>query len=199
MEAGRRMVLVAPTFRDSRGTPIGLDSTMVARLDHWCESHAVEMVFKFHPHERNATSVHGRHLHLCRPGSDLYPLMPASSALVTDYSSIYMDYLLLDKPVLFLVPDLEEYVRRDRQFQFDFNEMTPGPKLASWPDLMNALEEQWSQDRFLAARSDLRRMAFDGLPQGEAVPKLLALMQTRGWIPIHATGLAALQDKGRPA
>jgi CDP-glycerol glycerophosphotransferase (TagB/SpsB family) len=179
---GRRIVLVAPTFRDSRATSLGIDASVAAMLDAWCERQHAKMVFKFHPFERGTAAIAGRHLHLCNPASDIYPLMPLTHALVTDYSSIYMDYLLLDKPVLFLVPDLDEYIRRDRQFQFDFREMTPGPKVETWQQLLAALEMQWQRDGFAAERARLRQLAFDGLDQREAVPKIIAFMREQGWL-----------------
>ncbi|MEO8746778.1 MAG: CDP-glycerol glycerophosphotransferase family protein [Rhodanobacter sp.] len=181
--AKRRMVLVAPTFRDTRATPLGLTPEVTAMLDSYCEAHGVELVFKFHPLERSASEVTGRHLHLCDPYSDLYPLLPLSRALITDYSSIYMDYLLLDKPVLFLVPDLDRYTREDRQFQFDFSSMTPGPKVGSWADLVARLEHQLQHDEYGDARARLRLTAFDGLPQTEAVQKLIDFMREQRWIP----------------
>jgi CDP-glycerol glycerophosphotransferase (TagB/SpsB family) len=109
--------------------------------------------------------------------------MPASSALITDYSSIYMDYLLLDKPVLFLVPDLERYVREDRDLQFDFGAMTPGPKLASWPELAAELARQLDQDSYSTERRRLRQLGFDDLPQGNSVPALIDFMRGRSWLP----------------
>lgn len=179
---GRRIVLVAPTFRDSRVTALGIDDGVARTLDAWCEREGVEMVFKFHPFERGATAINGRHLHLCAPDSDVYPLMPHAHALVTDYSSIYMDYLLLDRPVLFLVPDRDEYVKRDRQFQFDFDEMTPGPKVQTWPQLLAAVGEQWRADSFAIERARLRKLAFDDLAPHHAVPQLIAFMRKQGWI-----------------
>lgn len=181
--AKRRMVLVTPTFRDTRATALGLTPDVTAMLDSYCEAHGVELVFKFHPLERSASEVAGRHLHLCDPDSDLYPLLLLSSALITDYSSIYMDYLLLDKPILFLVPDLDRYTREDRQLQFDFSSMTPGPKVGSWTDLVAQLEHQPQHDEYADARAKLRLMAFDGMSQQEAVPKLIDFMRSKHWLP----------------
>lgn len=183
LEQDRRMVLVAPTFRDTRASPMGLASEVLAMLDAWCEQQRVELVFKFHPAERQASVVEGRHLHLCSPESDLYPLMPISSALITDYSSIYMDYLLLDKPILFLVPDLQEYVSKDRKLQFDFNEMTPGPKAVTWRELIKHATQQWQCDDYVQPRQALKLKAFDGRPQKLAVPLLLEFMRSQGWLP----------------
>lgn len=38
-----------------------------------------------------------------------YSLMVASDLLITDYSSVFQEYLLLDKPIIFYCPDLESY------------------------------------------------------------------------------------------
>ncbi len=48
---------------------------------------------------------------LVRSGVGLYALLGASSGLVTDYSSVWVDYLLLDRPLAFLVPDRASYSR----------------------------------------------------------------------------------------
>lgn len=198
LEGGRKIILVAPTFRDSRAVPIGLSSDVIAMLDRFCECSEAEIVFKFHPLEKRCNEIRGRHLHVCDPTSDLYPVMPASSTLITDYSSIYMDYLLLDKPVMFLVPDLNEYINLDRQLQFDFHDMTPGPKANSWEELLPMLLEQWRRDSFREARSRLRRLAFDDLPQEESVPKLIAFMQDRQWIPDDAVDKDILSSLNKP-
>lgn len=179
----RRVVLVAPTFRDSRATPLGLDPSVRSGLDDWCAGHGVELLFKFHPLERGAESVQGKHLHLYPADSDIYPLLPSLAALVTDYSSIYMDYLLIDRPVAFLVPDLAEYLRTDRQIQFDFAGMTPGPKVEGWPELMSSLLSQWQDDVHAGERHALRRMAFDDASQEGATQALLDFMRSRGWLP----------------
>jgi CDP-glycerol glycerophosphotransferase (TagB/SpsB family) len=180
---GRRIVLVAPTFRENAALPAVPGPDMAVTLDALCANHGVEMVFKFHPRDAAAASLHGRHLHVCAPESDLYPLMPLSSALVTDYSSIYMDYLLLDRPILFLVPDLSNYIERERDLQFEFDRMTPGAKAGSWPELFELLVAQLERDEHAAARAELRELAFDNLSQQESVAKLIHYMGAQGWIP----------------
>jgi len=188
LSENRRIVLVAPTFRDSRGSPLGLDPETVSSLDGFCERNGFELILNFHPSERLVNEIRGEHIHQCRSNTDLYPLMPLTDALITDYSSIYMDYLLLDKPVLFFVPDLESYISQDRQFQFDFQEMTPGPKLKTWREVMTALAEPRKNDDFAEERARLCKLAFDQLPQEQAVPKLLAFMRGRGRLPPQAVG-----------
>ena len=49
---------------------------------------------------------------LAGAGVSLYSLLGRSSGLVTDYSSVWVDYLLLDRPMAFLVPDRDSYTRR---------------------------------------------------------------------------------------
>ncbi|WP_288177740.1 CDP-glycerol glycerophosphotransferase family protein [Blautia hydrogenotrophica] len=39
----------------------------------------------------------------------LYSLVKEADALITDYSSVYFDYLLLDRPIGFVLEDLESY------------------------------------------------------------------------------------------
>ena len=59
--------------------------------------------------------------------------------LVTDYSSVYFDFLLLDRPILFAPFDLDEY-RTRRNFYYEYDDVTPGPKARTWTEVMNQLD-----------------------------------------------------------
>jgi CDP-glycerol glycerophosphotransferase (TagB/SpsB family) len=179
--AGRKLVFVAPTYRHIPGTPLGLDPERIALLDEFCERHGFDFVFKFHPYERGAAAINGRHLHILDPHSDAYPLLPYMACLVTDYSSIYMDYLLLDRPVYFLAPDLRQYIAGDREIQFDFESMTPGPKFEGWDGLLEGIL-QMESPHWRQRRNELCLLAFDGQPQTGSSQRLLDFMREQGWI-----------------
>jgi CDP-glycerol glycerophosphotransferase (TagB/SpsB family) len=178
---GRRIILIAPTFRDSRATPLGLDVANRERLDAFCSTQACELLVKFHPYELGATDVSGQHLHVLDANSDAYPLFPFIDILVTDYSSIYMDFLLLDRPVFFYTPDLALYLSQDRDIQFDFERMTPGPKLHSWDKLIDAFESA-QHDAWQDRRIEVRKLAFDDVDQSNATSSLLTFMLDQRWI-----------------
>lgn len=181
-ELGKKIVLVAPTFRDSGAVPMRLDSGALELLDRAAEKNNIEFIFKFHPSEKNTDNISGRHFHICNRQSDIYPVFPYLSALVTDYSSISMDFLLVDKPLFFLIPDNDDYLKVDRRLQFDPRTMMPGPVVSNWGALLHVLLKEWSDDSYREERSMLKVKAFDSLPQSEAVTKLIALMREQGWL-----------------
>jgi len=72
---------------------------------------------------------------------DLYDVLGACDILITDYSSVYVDYLILNRPIIFLVPDLEIY-RVRRGFVLEpFEYWTPGEKVRNMNDLLLSLEK----------------------------------------------------------
>ncbi|PSL40668.1 CDP-glycerol glycerophosphotransferase [Planomicrobium soli] len=58
---------------------------------------------------------------------DIQELMLMSDILITDYSSVFFDFLNTDKPILFYTYDLEEYRDKLRGFYLDFEQEAPGP------------------------------------------------------------------------
>lgn len=182
LSSERKIVLVAPTFRDSGAAPMRLDSASLEVMEKLAEKNGIEFVFKFHPSEKNVDNISGRYFHVCDRESDVYPILPYLSALVTDYSSIGMDFLLVDKPLIFLIPDGDDYLHADRKLQFDPRAMMPGPVISSWDTLLQTLLMEWDSDTYKDKRARLRDKTFDGLPQSEAVPKLLEVMRVNGWI-----------------
>ena len=76
---------------------------------------------------------------LVRNNLSIYDLFYEVNTLVTDYSSIYFDFLLTDKKIVFMPLDLE-YYKRKRGFQLEPYEFwTPGKKVFNQEDFQDEL------------------------------------------------------------
>ena len=73
---------------------------------------------------------------------DIYPLLKYTDILITDYSSIYFDFLLLNRPILFFDYDYDEYSSNMNGFVYDYQETAPGPKVTSQQALVEELTIQ---------------------------------------------------------
>ena len=76
---------------------------------------------------------------------DIYPLLKETDILITDYSSVYFDYLLLNRPIIFTPFDIEEYTKGNGLY-YDYEEVTPGPKARDWPEVFNFIQEALQND-----------------------------------------------------
>ena len=59
--------------------------------------------------------------------NDPTDLMAAADVLVTDYSSIMFDFSVTRKPVIFFVPDWDDYTGSGRGVYFNLADKAPGP------------------------------------------------------------------------
>lgn len=72
----------------------------------------------------------------------LYELLSISDALWTDYSSVFVDYLVTNKPILFIVPDLDTY-RNNRGFSFDIKQVIlPGVTVSTQEDFFHNIKSE---------------------------------------------------------
>jgi CDP-glycerol glycerophosphotransferase len=75
----------------------------------------LQLVVKPHPMDAEARQHDGvlalTDEDLTSAGTSLYAVLGQARGLVTDYSSVWVDYLLLDRPMAFLVTDRDSYTR----------------------------------------------------------------------------------------
>lgn len=70
----------------------------------------------------------------------MYTLLRNADGLITDYSSVYFDYMLLNRPIGFAVEDMEKY-KNKRGFIFDNpKEYMPGPEIRNLSDIEEFIE-----------------------------------------------------------
>ncbi|GIO35157.1 teichoic acid biosynthesis protein F [Paenibacillus antibioticophila] len=84
---------------------------------------------------------------------DINYLLPWIDILITDYSSVFYDYLLLKRPIIFTPYDLSEYLTHDRELYGNYEQLTPGPKCGTWEEVLTELTKLFSgQDIFFQQR-----------------------------------------------
>lgn len=145
-EIGQRFIIFLPTFRTSEQkgegsmmvNMFGFDDFNIHQLDGFLEKHNFYMLVKSHPiYKRDFEEFAGMTSRVILFPSDkldddfmdLYEVLGGTDLLLTDYSSVYFDYLLLDKPIIFLQNDLESY-SQERGFLLEpISDWTPGPKV----------------------------------------------------------------------
>ena len=90
----------------------------------------------------------------------LYEFLALTDGLISDYSSVAVDYLLLDKPIGFALDDYEAY-KECRGFVFENPlEYMPGHHMYSINDLKNFLSDIGSgQDIYKAQREKVKKVA----------------------------------------
>lgn len=92
-------------------------------------------------------------------GIELYSLLSETDVLLSDYSSVVIDYLLLNKPIAMVLSDLEEY-KTSRGFVFDpVMDYFPGPIISDKNSLLNYLtnikiiNSEWEAKRMKIKKS----------------------------------------------
>lgn len=108
---------------------------------------------------------------------DPYVLLSEVDILVTDYSSIYFDYLLLNRPIIFTPFDLENYKKHDRGFYFSYEENTPGPKVFSWRDFEGVLSKEFKNpEAYSSLRMDVNQK-FNTFQDGDACKRIVSILE----------------------
>ena len=101
---------------------------------------------------------------LAKAGIQLNELMEQTDAMITDYSSIYYDYMLLDRPIALTTDDLDMY-QNDKGFVFDnVYDIIKGEHLKSTDELLAFLTDvSEGKDRMLAERTAVKEKINDFL------------------------------------
>lgn len=133
-----------PTFRDSGTNALGMLN--LEQLVPFLKENDVLFVAKLHPCLMAPSGKLTDNVFICDSQTDAYPLLTQTDVLITDYSSIYFDFLLTDKPMVFFAPDLDQYREKDRGMFFDYDEFTPGPKTSNTEALLQAMKHELKTD-----------------------------------------------------
>ena len=145
---GKKIALWAPTFRGTAANPVSVGEEAVWALekklgDDWA------VITKQHPHLKRDTD--------CKISTS--QLFEVADILISDYSSLILEFAIYKKPVVIFAPDYEEYLK-NRGFyvspeDYPFGFVTEGQKLCETvlreyeKSLSQSAEEKEAFDEFV--------------------------------------------------
>ncbi len=155
--AGKKVLLYAPTFRGrvaSAAAPDKLDIPMLKNAlgNEWV------LLIKHHPFVKHLPAVPSECADFAFDVSGKLPideLLCVADACVSDYSSLVFEYSLFERPMAFFAYDKADYDDW-RGFYYDYDELTPGPVVATNEELLDYLlhlEERFDVGQVRAFRN----------------------------------------------
>ena len=71
---------------------------------------------------------------------DINSLLPMTNALISDYSALYHDFLLLDRPIALVPYDYEDFEKKNG-FLYDYFSYAPGRILRNQNNLIDFIDD----------------------------------------------------------
>lgn len=150
-----------PTFRHYDFDQIPGFDINFSELDDILGEFGCTLLIKHHPNMSIKLPSQQENIVIADETLDPYLIMNDIDLLVTDYSSIYFDYLLTDQPIIFYVPDRKSYFERTG-FLLDYDTVTPGPSVSSSSELVNWIKRfKRGEDPYERQRKEIKEEFFD--------------------------------------
>jgi CDP-ribitol ribitolphosphotransferase len=124
----KKIVLYTPTFRDEEKynnvfNYLDLDSFNEILGDEYV------LALRLHPKIKDFSNedISSSFDYIdCSDYENEQELLLLSDILITDYSSIMIEFAVLNKPIIFFVYDYDSYISNERGFYYDFKKTVPG-------------------------------------------------------------------------
>ncbi|WP_169447776.1 CDP-glycerol glycerophosphotransferase family protein [Luteimonas mephitis] len=144
--AGRRLVLFVPTFKaGQQDAYYRFTSDEVDSLHGWLRRNNAVLGVREHMADKARTyfsMLRGPDtLDLSdRLFPDVEVIYREAAALVTDYSSCFIDFMLTGRPMVSFAYDYDDYANSERGLFYDMEHVFPGPVCRDFIGFMSALE-----------------------------------------------------------
>lgn len=153
---GTKCVWYAPTFRRGEHHFAIHEKIDMPRMSQVLAEANAHLFISLHPkYHRQTLDSQYDNIHVLRE-QNFFPLYPLFDILITDYSSSFTDFLLLDRPIIFYPYDLEAY-QTNEGISIDYENMTPGTKAYTKGELIEVLKTTLATDTYGAARARIRK------------------------------------------
>lgn len=142
-EKTENIILYLPTFRnDKRFSFTEVSTVQYNQLEKVLLKYNFLIAEKRHPkeielYERNKN--YSKILYL-KDETSVEELLLKSKVLITDYSSVVYDYLLLDRPIINYIYDLESYLKNESGLYYNIEDVAPGFIANTFDELLSYIE-----------------------------------------------------------
>ena len=150
--------LYAPTWRDANSNFLNQNILDLNQIEKFCLHYNCAFKIKFHPNTKiNLNLTNTTKIFLENNQIDPNISLAETDCLITDYSSIFLDYLVLDRPVIFYNFDEDEYTHLSREMYDISHKLVCGKKIISQEQLLVTMKNIIDgNDEYKDQRQDVR-------------------------------------------
>jgi CDP-glycerol glycerophosphotransferase len=171
----KKIILYAPTFRTTEDEfNIEMDKIL---LKNELEN---DYIFLFRKHSNikkiNPSLVNDSFYINVSDYDDIQELYVISDILITDYSSVFFDFALLERLMIFYPYDFERYQDELRGFYFNYDETVPGPITRTTEGILNIIRN--SEKNIMKYKLKIKKFnsTFNSSLEGEGSKKIMELL-----------------------
>lgn len=173
----KKVILYAPTWRDNQHqSGVGFTYDLNLDFEKLRQSLGEEYVIVFRVHYLVASKFSFEDfegfIYNASNYDDINHLYLIADLLITDYSSVFFDYGILKKPILFYMYDLEDYKDSIRGFYFGIDKL-PGRIITEEAELPEAIRDSIEHFEYDEKYAEFNRM-FSHLEDGQAAARFVA-------------------------
>ena len=174
IDGSRPVVLYAPTFRGNMVSP-DLESADVIDNIKTLEGEGYDFVFRGHYFTEKMIAELDLPVRVAPAAIDTCTLLSVVDVLVTDYSSIFFDFLAAGRPIIHITSDWEEY-RSSRGVYFELDEL-PGRVCGDVAAARSAIDVAVAEPAsFLSERYRAARARFCAHEDGRSTERAITLL-----------------------
>ena len=149
-----KIILFLPTRRNDKFFHIFNYGFTKKKIEEFAKTNNCKFFISLHPTNvnNNIPNFTSNKIHMINfDGNSIDNALISADLLITDYGSIFADYLIFDKPMIFTKFDHLKYTD-DNGLKIDY-ESLPGPKVNDWNELLFQISELlYNKDSFIKDR-----------------------------------------------
>ncbi|MDP2723104.1 MAG: CDP-glycerol glycerophosphotransferase family protein [Bacteroidales bacterium] len=137
-----RRYIYMPTFRE--GCPDFITGAFrnLEELNTLMLEQQAVFLLKLHPYTKTSVDFSAySNIKVVNNEMDIYPFLPFIDCLISDYSSISMDFYFSNHPVIFYMFDLESYVGTSRELDFNPQKLAGNSTALTWEELIGLIAD----------------------------------------------------------
>lgn len=149
IDSDRKIVLYTPTFRDEEKYNNVFNYLDLKKFNESLGDEYV-LALRLHPKIKDfyKGDISAKENYVdCSDYSSEQELLLISDILITDYSSIMIEFAMLNKPIVFFTYDFDSYMNNERGFYFDFKSTVPGPVVYDSDQLIDVIKNQEFEEK----------------------------------------------------
>ena len=173
-----KIVLYAPTFRNNVLTAkFPLSNEELLELNQNFRKKNSIFLMKAHKSEEKIEFKSFSNMKTISKDSDIQELLYISDVLITDYSSVYTDYLLLNRPIVFFTYDYDYYNENNRGLSYNLKKMAPGPLIFKGKELIQTIKNIDKIDKDFELKRKEINDKFNKYQDGNSTERLLKFLK----------------------